>query len=678
MVAGVSVPTTNLRLCKVCDLPDWEDPEFLAMLDELNLSWAKERKHRKAWEFAQGVRVLNHLGALTPDAVALGVGAGHEAPLFYFANRVREVHATDIYGDGPFAEGEGSAEMLTDPARFAPFPYREDHLVVKYMDGRDLRYPDSSFDMAFSFSSIEHFGGHQAASRSMQEISRVLRPGGTALITTEVILNEVPHEEFFLPAELHEWLVYPTGLELVEDIDLTISPSLLHNPVNMDAFLDEIDELWAFARCDRMLDNPGWSAGYRDRLLPYVVLQSGPVVFTSVIMALQKTGGRDGHGAARPSPPRSTSPSPSPPLPSAGPEGDADFRDGGRPDRTLQGRLQARARRALPEVAAKASSTLGAVAGLPRRLGRRGLSHLLGQRNAPLLATLREVTQQLDALDSKLSEVVAGMELGSVPSRETRYLGRPFVYPYDSTIGEAIDGGREWDAVLRTIVSGLVPQEEPTICEVGSNIGASLLQILAAKPRARVVAIEPSARFRPFLSRNLELAGFGEVEVLPVAVGSSPGSVRLHKYNTTASTVSESLPGLKPLGPEVVDVTTLDELFRDRSPVHFIKVDTDGLDFEVLRGAEARLARDRPVLHFELAPYCLAELAPTAAVDGLTWLQGQGYRRFACLNPAGQLVGRTEDPDEAIAWADDNVYCDVVVCPTGSSSEALLAGMEFG
>src|SRR3954453_16252272 len=110
------------HLCKLCDLPDWENKEFQATLDELDLSWAKERKHRKAWEFAEGIRGLKHLGTLKPEAVAIGVGAGHEGPLYYLGKHNQEGHATDIYGSGVFAQGEGSDEMLTSPQKFAPFP----------------------------------------------------------------------------------------------------------------------------------------------------------------------------------------------------------------------------------------------------------------------------------------------------------------------------------------------------------------------------------------------------------------------------------------------------------------------------------------------------------------------------------------------------------------------------
>jgi FkbM family methyltransferase len=274
------------------------------------------------------------------------------------------------------------------------------------------------------------------------------------------------------------------------------------------------------------------------------------------------------------------------------------------------------------------------------------------------------------------------MELGSVPARQTTYLGHPFFYPHDSAIGQSIAGGRDWDPVLRTIIPELVRKDEPVIWEVGSNIGASLYQIMCAKPRARVLAFEPSRRFRPFLERNVELAGFDHVEVLPLFVGREGGQQRwLYGSGTTAGVVEDpskvlgAPPGYEPRGREFVRTTTLDEVRRGRSPIDFLKVDTDGVELDVLRGGAEVLEQDRPVLFFELTPG-LAELIPTPLGDDLTWLHGLGYRRLVCFSPTGAVVGATDDPEQALAWAHDNVYCDVLTCFRGSAARARLAGIE--
>lgn len=262
--------------------------------------------------------------------------------------------------------------------------------------------------------------------------------------------------------------------------------------------------------------------------------------------------------------------------------------------------------------------------------------------------------------------------LGWVPSRVTTYLGHQFAYPLDSLIGRKIAAGKEWDANLAVIVPALLPMDEPAICEVGSNIGASLLQIMKVKPHARVVAFEPSNRFRPFLERNLRLAGIKRVEILPLLVGRSEGMVWLYN-NASSASVGHVRPELKPRRKQHACTTTLDEVYHQRPRVDFVKVDTDGFDLEVLRGAEEMLRRDAPALYFELFP-ALLPITSTLQLD-LAWLQGAGYVRFVCFSPPGKLMGLTGEVEQLISWANEDDYCDVLVCRAGSPAEARLEGL---
>ena len=112
---------------------------------------------------------------------------------------------------------------------------------------------------------------------------------------------------------------------------------------------------------------------------------------------------------------------------------------------------------------------------------------------------------------------------------------------------------------------------------------------------------------------------------------------------------------------------------QHRGRTSLIKVDTDGYDMEVLRGAGAVLREDRPVVYFELEPRLLHQ-APD--VD-LAWLQSLGYRRLACLDASGQYIGITDDPGKAIMWASApsaKGYCDVICCAEGTEREDRLLG----
>src|SRR5260221_8931521 len=260
-------------------------------------------------------------------------------------------------------------------------------------------------------------------------------------------------------------------------------------------------------------------------------------------------------------------------------------------------------------------------------------------------------------------------QFGRVPAGVTTYLGHSFVYPLDSVIGREIALGEEWDALLGTIIPALLPMDEPVMCEVGSNIGASLLQLMKVKPHAQLLAFEPSDRFRPFLERNLERAAISHVEVSSLLVGKCQGTMWLYNTSSSAS-AARARYDLKPRRKQLVTMTTLDEVFRQRPRVDFIKVDTDGFDFEVLRGAEETLARDSPVLYFELFPTLLS--APAA---DLMWLQSTGYRHFVCFTSPGKLLGVTDNVEQTLAWAGAELYCNILVCREGSPAQRRIEGL---
>jgi SAM-dependent methyltransferase len=216
-------------LNQLCDLSDWRWGRAVDVMAELG---EKHIVYRKAWENAKCLAGLERLDAIHPDAIGLSVGAGAEKPLFWLANRVAAIHATDLYTDE--SGYPWGSDFLADPGSYSPVDFRREHLFVEVMSGTALGFADDTFDFAYSLSSIEHFGGHEAAAQAMREIHRVLRPGGVAGIATELLLSDSPHPERFTVEELRCHVVDASPLQLVEDdIDLRISSSLLVHPYDI-------------------------------------------------------------------------------------------------------------------------------------------------------------------------------------------------------------------------------------------------------------------------------------------------------------------------------------------------------------------------------------------------------------------------------------------------------------
>ena len=217
---------TPVPLCKVCDLPEYSDPEWLSAASALGLPVDGTYVAKKYWEYTHLLYGLRRLNCIQPNATALSVGCGAEPHLFYLANHIAKVIGIDLF------EGD-LLDVLEHPEKYATMPYPPERLKLLRMDGCELKFPDNSFDIVFSLSSIEHFGDHHASARAMHEIGRVLKPGGIAAIATELILADENHPEFFNWTDLQAYVIHPSNLELVEEVNLSVSDVLREHYVHV-------------------------------------------------------------------------------------------------------------------------------------------------------------------------------------------------------------------------------------------------------------------------------------------------------------------------------------------------------------------------------------------------------------------------------------------------------------
>jgi SAM-dependent methyltransferase len=228
-----------MQVNKVCNVEDFRDPQMADLVRAVfphEVSKAADYpigfEHRKAWEVALAYHVMRtHI--TRKNSRVLGVGAGRETTIYLMTN-FAEVHATDLYADAGIWHQAAPSDMLLDPARCAPagIDWQPEKLIVQHMDGCKLRYPDGHFDAVFSSSSIEHFGSLDDIARAAREIGRVLRPGGIATISTEFKITGPDGHGWdgvmvFDEKTLHQYVIEPSGLELIEPLDTTISESTL-------------------------------------------------------------------------------------------------------------------------------------------------------------------------------------------------------------------------------------------------------------------------------------------------------------------------------------------------------------------------------------------------------------------------------------------------------------------
>ena len=183
-----------------------------------------------------------------------------------------------------------------------------------------------------------------------------------------------------------------------------------------------------------------------------------------------------------------------------------------------------------------------------------------------------------------------------------------------------------WLAIRQHLVGGA------TFVDVGAHEGyCSLKAARVVGPSGRVIAIEPNPEMVRTLRANIGASGATVITVEPVACSDSETTLDLFvaaHSNTGSSSLSKTNASL---GGSVstayhVPARPLDAIIREAgvSRVDLIKIDVEGAEFSVLKGAQEALALYHPVLLVELDDQLLNSMETTSAAI-IAFLRSCGY-----------------------------------------------------
>jgi FkbM family methyltransferase len=140
-----------------------------------------------------------------------------------------------------------------------------------------------------------------------------------------------------------------------------------------------------------------------------------------------------------------------------------------------------------------------------------------------------------------------------------------------------------------------------TVADIGAQSG---LYSLFAKylPKTTFYSFEPFNETFNLLNDNLELNNISNVKTYNIGISNQKETAILNTCmsNNGLNTLGTNLTRFTDNKQITIETDTLDNLFYHKNiPVHFIKIDTEGWEYNILKGGELTIKKYNPVIQME-------------------------------------------------------------------------------
>jgi len=241
--------------------------------------------------------------------------------------------------------------------------------------------------------------------------------------------------------------------------------------------------------------------------------------------------------------------------------------------------------------------------------------------------------------------------------------GKPFYCFKDSIVGEYMLTGQGWDPLMHKFIGDSVRVcEGGVVIEVGANVGASLIPVCSEFPNTTFHMIEPIPQFFELLKKNKESFNASNALLYNVAVSDVPDRVlkiQCDQGNAGALVMEGVIIDIV-----TVKTDTLDRMFRD-AKIAFVKIDVDGYEINVLRGAQELLKRNKPhvFMEFHLGIMKKIGVDPCELLDIFS---DAGLVCFDIYDNMGKFIETTKLKQRVVTVAGDMpeyYYVDILAHP---------------
>lgn len=219
--------------------------------------------------------------------------------------------------------------------------------------------------------------------------------------------------------------------------------------------------------------------------------------------------------------------------------------------------------------------------------------------------------ERLHAMQLKMDAVAAG-----------QYLGQPILYDPSTVIGGLLLSSGEFERKEMELCREYI-SETGVVIDIGANIGLHSIYFSKLAKNGCVIALEPSLATFGVMVKNL--ANIGNVLPINLAASSQGGMADFFHASDNAYSSLIDTKRKEIVSVRKVPCMTVDDLVSGLrlEAVDFVKIDVEGLEFAVLQGMAAVIAKFRPVIFCEIYRGKSSNPRPDETVR---FLMDKGYR----------------------------------------------------
>jgi FkbM family methyltransferase len=236
--------------------------------------------------------------------------------------------------------------------------------------------------------------------------------------------------------------------------------------------------------------------------------------------------------------------------------------------------------------------------------------------------------------------------------------GHPFACVKDTIIANTLLRGGMWDPnMLKLVKHSLANSSSRIIVEAGANIGATMLPIASVLPDVQFEAFEPVPFFFDLLSRNINSLYLKNVAAHNIAL--SDANDQKLSLDCELGTAGAYMMFGHVIDNVSASTITLDDALAGKDAA-FVKIDVDGYEMKVLKGAEMLLRRCQPLVFLEFCLPLIQKMGENP-LDELNFLRECGLEWYQVYNDRGKWLEETNSVMRVIELADITAhYVDIV------------------